>query len=281
MPSTGIPVQGPGDVSQPEAVPPVELASRDFQTAVGRMMASAATRRATASAALVRPTGVAAAGFAGTAAGGAAAGLAPQSPTLTDSQREAKIGLLAAEYQCAMERLQEEAAVLGTASTAPVPPDLELVLDKLRKQQAGLVAELHKMRLERQNLAIQGELETERLLAQLQEAQLRERHQQLRGELQRTGQGHQEESTSGLTEIVVRTRFDEDDKMPQESADACPGELPYTSTSDSKATPAPAKKRPSNLSGKVALPESCLAAGWKRDNLEATVRTSAGRPCPS
>lgn len=111
-------------------------------------------------------------------------------PTITsDAQREASLEQLATDYQAALERLQEEAAALGAGAPLPVPANLEQVLDSLRRQQAGLVAELHRRRLERQNQAIQGELETEKLLAQLQQAQLKERHSELRGELERAARG--------------------------------------------------------------------------------------------
>lgn len=211
-----------------EAAPSSELASQDFQTAMDRMLASANGRRAQAA-------------QQGSAEGrGDAARLQRQPPppaALSETQREANIKLLAADYQCAMDRLREEAAVLGVANSVPPTAGLEQMLDQLRKEQAALAAELHRRRLERQNHAIQGELETETLLAQLQRAQLEERHQELRGELQRTGRGRTGEASMASEE--------------QQQA-----------TSGAKATSvlAPAKRRPSN----AATSAAALASSSKR-----------------
>lgn len=82
----------------------------------------------------------------------------------------------------AMGRLREDAP--------PMTAGMEQTLDKLRKEQAALVAELHMRRLQRQTRAVQGELETETLLAQLQQAQLEVQHKELKGEMQRASRKH-------------------------------------------------------------------------------------------
>lgn len=142
---------------------------------------------------------------------------------LSDGPREASFE----EYQCALQRLEEETAALRstptTSSRVPVRPDLEEVLDRLRREQAGLVAELHRTRLERQNRAIQGELETEKLLAKLQQAQLDERHQELRSELLRAEQ-------AGRPDVMLPQQEDEDD---------CSLDISQRAVSDSPSTVSP------------------------------------------
>lgn len=162
-PSSGLVSAQPADGREP--LPP-----RDFQMAMDRMLSLTAHRQRQTELRGKEPL----------------PGKELLSPAASDAQREASMESLATAL---MQCLEDETAVLRTTPSSKtrglVGSDLEQMLDQLRRQEAELVAELHRTRLERQVRLIQGELETENLLAQLQQAQLHERHQELRGELQR------------------------------------------------------------------------------------------------